>query len=116
MSAPYQTVLWAAMLLAAAGSAKVQASSASASKGSAPAAAASAAPASGTSNPLTYRSVFDGYRPFSDQPVVSWREANDLVGRIGGWRAYAREGQGDPGRSPAQPASGAGGHSGHHGP
>ena len=145
MSAPYQTVLWAATLLAPAGPALAQASSAaSASKTSPPATAASAAPASGTSNPLTYRSAFDGYRPFSDQPTVSWREANDLVGCIGGWQAYAREGQGGaaaegsspasapmsraPGRpgsspapakvtpSPAKPASGAGGHFGHHSP
>jgi len=124
MSAPYQTVLWAATLLAPADPALAQASSAaSASKTSPPAAAASAAPASGTSNPLTYRSAFDGYRPFSDQPILSWREANDLVGRIGGWQAYAREGQGGPSPtpakitpSPAKPASGAGGHSGHHTP
>jgi hypothetical protein len=27
---------------------------------------------------------------------MPWREANDLVGRIGGWQAYAREGQGGP--------------------
>lgn len=48
-----------------------------------------------------YRSAFDGYPPFNDPPAVSWREANDTVGRIGGWRAYAREAQG----APAQPAS-----------
>ncbi|MEP7207032.1 MAG: hypothetical protein ABI920_08835 [Casimicrobiaceae bacterium] len=38
-----------------------------------------------------YTSAFDGYRGFADQPVESWRAANDLVGRIGGWQAYARE-------------------------
>ena len=29
-------------------------------------------------------------RPTTDAPV-SWREANDTVARIGGWRVYARE-------------------------
>lgn len=42
-----------------------------------------------------FQSAFEGYRRFDDQPVGSWREANDLVGRIGGWQAYAREGQGE---------------------
>lgn len=41
-----------------------------------------------------YVSAFAGYRTFADQPVIAWREANDLVGRIGGWQAYARESQG----------------------
>lgn len=31
------------------------------------------------------------YRRFTEQPVGSWREANETVNRIGGWRAYARE-------------------------
>ena len=31
------------------------------------------------------------YRRFGEQPVGSWREANETVNRIGGWRAYARE-------------------------
>ena len=56
--------------------------------------AASAAHPMQSSNSVGYRSVFDGYRPFTEQPVVSWREANDQVGRIGGWQFYAREGQG----------------------
>ena len=61
----------------------------------------------------SYRPAFDGYRPFKDQPVGSWRENNDLVGRIGGWKAYAREGQAtdthkgdvaaDPATAPAAP-------------
>lgn len=58
-----------------------------------PAAKASdAAPSSST-----YRSAFDGFRRFTDQPVGSWREANDTVGRVGGWRAYAREAQSNGG-------------------
>jgi hypothetical protein len=31
------------------------------------------------------------YRPAGDVKVGSWREANDTVARIGGWRVYARE-------------------------
>lgn len=39
-----------------------------------------------------YRSAFVGYRATADEPKpLSWREANDLVLRIGGWRAYQRE-------------------------
>lgn len=42
----------------------------------------------------SYRSAFEGFKAFGDQPVLPWRESNNLVGRIGGWQAYAREGQG----------------------
>ncbi|MEZ5603232.1 MAG: hypothetical protein R3E41_03235 [Burkholderiaceae bacterium] len=37
------------------------------------------------------RSSFAGYHGLADEKVGSWREANDTVGRIGGWKAYARE-------------------------
>ena len=57
---------------------------------------------------LAYRSAFDGYRGFTDQPVESWRKANDDVGRIGGWKAYAREGQGGGGAGGHEPAMPAG--------
>ena len=40
---------------------------------------------------LTYESAFDGYRPYSDETVAPWARTNDTVGRIGGWKAYARE-------------------------
>ena len=42
---------------------------------------------------LTYSSPLARYRGFSDDKPVSWREANDAVARIGGWRGYAREAQ-----------------------
>jgi len=45
------------------------------------------------SAPATYRSAFEGYRGYSDQAVGSWRQTNDTVRQIGGWRAYARESQ-----------------------
>jgi hypothetical protein len=41
--------------------------------------------------PTTYRSAFSGYRTSSDDTVIPWHEANEVVGRIGGWRVYARE-------------------------
>ena len=68
------------------------AASSSANTGRPASATASATAASGGAG---YRSAFEGYRRYDDQPVGSWREANDLVGRIGGWQAYAREGQGE---------------------
>ena len=48
----------------------------------------SAAPSSVT---LGYRSAFTDYSAYSEPPIVSWREANDKVEQIGGWRAYAKE-------------------------
>ncbi len=46
--------------------------------------------------PPEYVSVFKGYKAYNDQPIVSWRESNEVVEKIGGWRAYAKEAsQGD---------------------
>ena len=42
---------------------------------------------------LSYRSSIAQYRAFGDDKPLSWREANDAVARIGGWRVYAREAQ-----------------------
>jgi hypothetical protein len=74
--------------------------------------------------PTVYRSAFDRYRKHREQKVESWKGANDNVGRIGGWRTYAREAQQpDPpaagSAAPAKPAApentkpAPGGHSGH---
>jgi len=52
-----------------------------------------------------HTSAFERYRRFGDAPAVPWRQANDTVERIGGWRSYAREA--------AAPASAAS--AGHHG-
>ena len=38
-----------------------------------------------------YASAWAGYRPWRDEAVGDWRQANAVVGRIGGWRVYARE-------------------------
>ena len=40
-----------------------------------------------------YRSSLADYRGFSDEKLRAWKETNDSVGRIGGWRAYAKEAQ-----------------------
>lgn len=40
---------------------------------------------------VAYRSSFTGYRPWPDEPVAAWKDSNDLTGKIGGWRVYARE-------------------------
>ncbi len=41
--------------------------------------------------PVLHRSSLHAYRPATEVPVGSWKDANDTVTRIGGWRAYARE-------------------------
>ena len=67
----------------------------------------------------TYRSPFTGYRHLGDEAVGNWRAANDDVGRIGGWREYAREAQesgAKSGTAPAKPvpiAPASGGHGAH---
>lgn len=53
---------------------------------------------------LQHRSAFAGYRRLgAESPPLAWRDANDTVERIGGWRAYAREAQA-PAPAPAAPA------------
>jgi hypothetical protein len=63
------------------------------------------APAANTIASQAYRSAFDAYQPFTDEKISPWRETNDTVGRIGGWRAYAREVQGGAATRPSLPAS-----------
>lgn len=60
----------------------------SAAQSSAPAAPASATQAS---PPPVFRSAMDGYKPYTEEATVNWKEANDTTARIGGWRAYAKE-------------------------
>jgi hypothetical protein len=42
---------------------------------------------------VRYESAFAQFRPLGDGKPVGWREANDAVARIGGWRVYTREAQ-----------------------
>ena len=71
-----------------------------------------------TTPPATYVSPFANYRPFAHDGPAPWRGVNDEVGRIGGWKAYAREvfeaqqptaaPGGEPARSPASAPGGPG--------
>ena len=47
-----------------------------------------------TAVPATpHRTALTGYRRLTDEPPRGWRESNDTVTRIGGWRSYLREAQ-----------------------
>lgn len=72
--------------------------------GDAAAAPAHAAAHASITPSTRYKSAFDGYRRFADEPVQPWRQANDTVGRIGGWMTYAREAQANDAES-ATPAA-----------
>jgi Cu(I)/Ag(I) efflux system periplasmic protein CusF len=59
--------------------------------------------------PVIHIPTLASYRRAGEVAVGSWREANDTVTRIGGWRAYAREANQPeaPAAAPAaQPAAG----------
>lgn len=87
--------------------------------GTLPALAASAAPAAAATTtaadptqaqasvpPVQHRSAFSRYRALTDVAPIPWREANETVHRIGGWRAYAREAAApEPAASAATPAT-----------
>ena len=51
-----------------------------------------------TAPPAAYRSAFEGYRPFREEPIVDWRKLNAEVGAAGGHIGIM---------------GGAGGHAGH---
>ena len=51
--------------------------------------------------PVAYTSTFSGYARVGDGKPVTWREANDTVARIGGWRVYSREAQAPEVATPA---------------
>jgi hypothetical protein len=56
--------------------------------------------------PPARSSAFEGYRPYRDEPVGSWREVNDEVGRVGGHSGVVRaerEAAPPPPARPAQP-------------
>ena len=57
--------------------------------------------------PLAQRSALAAYRPLAERAPLGWREANEIVWRIGGWRAYLREAQQapDPAAPPAPAAA-----------
>jgi hypothetical protein len=96
MTKPFRAAVAAALVAAAPLAVLAQAVQAPAS--ASPPAPSASSPASAAQ--AAHKSAFDGYRRFDDQKVQPWREANDKVGRIGGWRAYARESAGDETKKP----------------
>jgi hypothetical protein len=67
--------------------------------------AANAMPhAASTGIPLRFESTLSRYKPMTDQKLGSWREANDTVTRIGGWRTYLKESQAPDTAAPATTA------------
>lgn len=56
-----------------------------------PAAPASPASASIAASYLAYRSVFDSYKPYTDDKLLNWKDANETTSQIGGRRVDAKE-------------------------
>ena len=50
-----------------------------------------AAPKS-AAQPLKYESAFEGFRPFQEQEVASWRGVNEEVARVGGHAGVLKSG------------------------
>lgn len=58
---------------------------------------------------LVYQSSFNNYQRYSASDIAAWKQANDTVKAIGGWREYAKEIAQDPDTKPssANPSHGA---------
>jgi len=58
---------------------------------------------------LVYQSSFNNYQRYSASDIEAWKQANDTVKDIGGWREYAKEIAQDPDTKPssANPSHGA---------
>ena len=56
-----------------------------------------------------YTSSIADYQPYIDEKVTSWKAADDKVGQIGGWRAYAKEAQQPDNTAPLQKPAGSSG-------
>lgn len=84
----------------------------------APAWAAEPPSADAAPSQRAYRSAFADYRNFKDEPVGSWREANDEMGRVGGHAGHTSH-SGMPASPPPQEKQGdaksGSDHAGHHG-
>ena len=53
---------------------------------------------------LVYQSSFQNYQRYSASSVQPWKQSNDAVKDIGGWRAYAKEITQDTDAKPSTPA------------
>ena len=60
---------------------------------------------------IKYESAFRNYVPYREQPLATWREINDEVGRVGGhvrmFGGVGNAGHGGNKPGPAQPPAGA---------
>jgi len=58
---------------------------------------------------LVYQSSFNNYQRYSASDIEAWKQANDTVKDIGGWREYEKEIAQDPDTKPssANPSHGA---------
>jgi hypothetical protein len=55
---------------------------------------------------LVHRSALASYRGHATPvPPLAWRDANDAVERIGGWRTYAREASAAPASAASAPGA-----------
>jgi hypothetical protein len=53
---------------------------------------------------FTYRSAFEGYRPFVEQGLQDWRKTNEEVAAVSGHKG-PMAGQNEPVRPPAKPST-----------
>jgi hypothetical protein len=56
----------------------------------------------GAAAPPPYRSAYEGYRPYAEEPLAPWREVNETVERVGGHVGVLRA---DERAAPTQPAA-----------
>lgn len=96
---------WAVLALALSAAVQAQ-NTAGAPKPAVQAQRADAADAKGAVPPVVYRSPMQGYRPYADTEPASWVDTNNNVGRIGGWRVYAKEAR-QPDDAPSAPKASA---------
>ena len=73
--------------------------------------AQTAAPVPDTAQ-AAYRSTLEGYKPYTDEKITSWKESNNTAGRTGGWREYAKQAA-QPESTSAAPAPKPDPHAGH---
>jgi hypothetical protein len=64
---------------------------------------------------MRFESSFKDYRKLEDRPLASWKQANELVYRLGGWKAFASGNVPDVAPAPATtaPPPADPGHAGH---
>ena len=59
---------------------------------------------------LVYQSSFQNYQRYSASDIKTWKQANDTVKDIGGWRAYAKKITQEQNAKPSTPTHSHGAH------